>query len=301
MSPLVQLPSAPESLYKRVYDGSSHGDCVSLTAELATPRVAAGANRRWWIEVGTVLSFYVVYSMVRNQFGSAAVDPELAYQNAERVIDIERKLGLFHEQRIQSWFGDSGWFFQSWNIFYGTLHFGATIFCFVYLYRKAPARYGLWRSTFALTTAIALFGFSAFPLMPPRLLNVSGPFGGLRFGGGQYAFVDSVAEYGGLWSFDSGTMQSISNQYAAMPSLHFAWATWCAIAVVPVLHNRFGRWFLALYPLLTLFAIVVTGNHYWIDALGGAIALGVAYLIARVFYASIKPSLHQIATKTPPT
>ena len=250
-------------------------------ASSAPPTVSEdGKNLRWYYEVLLVLGFYVVYSMVRNLFGSAAVDPEVAYNNAIRVIDIEKAIGLFQEERIQGWFATNEAFFQFWNIFYGTLHFAVTIFCFVYLYRKVPAHYARWRTTFAATTALALVGFSTFPLMPPRLLNIGGEFGGARFGGDRFTFIDTVAEYGGLWSFDSGTMQSISNQYAAMPSLHLAWAAWCAVTVAPHLGNRIARFSLWAYPVLTLFAIVITANHYWIDAVGGLVALGAGYALA---------------------
>ena len=63
-------------------------------------------------------------------------------------------------------------------------------------------------------------------------------------------------------------MQKVSNQYAAMPSLHFAWSTWCALVLVPTVRNRALKWLAAAYPGLTLFAIVVTGNHFWLDAAG---------------------------------
>ncbi len=74
-------------------------------------------------------------------------------------------------------------------------------------------------------------------------------------------------------------MSKISNQYAAMPSLHFAWSTWCACVLVPGIKPLWGKIVMASYPLLTLFAIVVTANHYWIDAAGGAAVLGLGYLI----------------------
>ncbi len=270
---------------------------MGVAADLADPPhdtsspSHAGSKLRWYYEIALVVGFYVIYSMVRNLFGSAAVDPEVAYDNAIRVIDIEKAVGLFLEERIQGWFADNELFFQFWNIFYGTLHFGVTIFCFVYLYRKVPHRYARWRTTFAATTALALIGFSTFPLMPPRLLNIGGEFGGARFGGDAYNFVDTVAQYGGLWSFDSGTMQSISNQYAAMPSLHLAWAAWCAVTVAPHLGNRIARYSLWSYPVLTLFAIVVTANHYWIDAVGGLLALAAGFGVAVV--------LHRILTNPP--
>ena len=89
--------------------------------------------------------------------------------------------------------------------------------------------------------------------------------------------------YGGWASFGSEEMAAVSNQYAAMPSMHIGWSTWCA----PWCWSRWcaGGGCAALviaYPLLTLFCIIVTGNHYWIDGLGGLACLGVGYLIARL-------------------
>jgi hypothetical protein len=102
--------------------------------------------------------------------------------------------------------------------------------------------------------------------MPPRLLPAS------------YGFVDTLAKVGGLWSFDSGTMKAVSNQYAAMPSLHFGWSSWCLFVLWPATEGRtWARVLLVAYPLATLFAIVVTANHFWLDAVGGATVLAVAY------------------------
>jgi hypothetical protein len=224
---------------------------------------------RWWREAIYVLLFYVVYSAIRNLFGSAAVSAETAFDNAVVIMDIERAIGTFHEETIQDWFLGSRWFIQFWNVFYGTFHFAVTTFCIVWLFRRFPERYVRYRTTLAATTALALIGFATFPLMPPRLLPHS------------FGFVDTLKEYGGLWSFDSGAMQKVSNQYAAMPSLHFAWSTWCAMVLVPTLRRPWLRWLAVIYPALTLFAIVVTANHYWIDALGGAVILGGGYLVGR--------------------
>ena len=74
-------------------------------------------------------------------------------------------------------------------------------------------------------------------------------------------------------------MASISNQYAAMPSLHIGWSTWCAIAVWPLLQRRRTKVAVLVYPLATWFCIVITGNHYWIDGVGGLLVLGVGSLI----------------------
>src|SRR5690606_10682644 len=109
---------------------------------------------------------------------------QTAYDNARIVIDIERALGTFHEQAIQEAF--LGWeaFIQFWNLFYGTFHFVVTAFCIVWLFARYPDRYIRWRTTLAVTTALALVGFALFPLMPPRLLPL------------EYGFVDTLEDIG---------------------------------------------------------------------------------------------------------
>jgi len=222
---------------------------------------------RWWKEAIYVLLFYGVYSVIRNQFGSAAVSPSRALAHARDVIRIERALGSFHEEAVQKAF--LGWhtFIQFWNIYYGTFHFVVTTFCIFWLFRKFPQDYVKFRTALAITTGLALIGFATFPLMPPRLLPA------------HYGFVDTLQSYGGLWSFDSGAMQKVSNQYAAMPSLHFGWSTWCALVLVPRVKPMWLKALCFLYPLATLFAIVVTANHYWLDAAGGALILTVGMVV----------------------
>jgi hypothetical protein len=232
--------------------------------------VDAPAHRlRWWREVVFVLVFYSVYSLIRNQFGSAAVSDERALAHAKDLIHLERLLGLFHEETIQQWFLSWRSFIQFWNLFYGTFHFVVTAFCIIWLFRRFPDRYVRWRTTLAVTTALALIGFAFFPLMPPRLLPHS------------YGFVDTLQKVGGLWSFDSGAMSKVSNQYAAMPSLHFAWSTWCALVLVPTLRRRWLKVLAISYPFFTLFAIVVTGNHYILDAAGGVLILGIGMVVGQ--------------------
>jgi hypothetical protein len=210
-----------------------------------------------------ILAFYGVYSVIRNTQGSATVSAAHAFNNARHVIRFEQALGIFHEEAVQEAF--LGWraFIQFWNLFYGTFHFVVTVVALVLLFRRFPARYPRWRNTLAATTGLALVGFATYPLMPPRLLPAA------------YGFVDTLKVYGGLWSFDSGPVAQVSNQYAAMPSLHFAWSMWSALVLFPMLGRTWSRAVVALYPLTTLFAIVVTANHYVLDAAGGALVLAV--------------------------
>jgi len=234
---------------------------------------------RWWKELVAATVFYGVYSFIRNTQGSASVSKNLAFGNARRVIHLEELTGLYHERVIQHAFLRADLLMEFWNVFYGTFHFIITIGVLVILFRQFPDRYRRWRTALAATTALALIGFALYPLMPPRLLPAS------------YGFVDSLKTYGSLWSFDSGAMNRISNQFAAMPSLHFAWSLWCACALVPALRRNWARILLAVYPLITLSAIVITANHYILDAAGGALALG-AGMVYSVVGTDIWTRLH---------
>lgn len=256
----------------------------------------------WWKEALIVAAFYVVYSWIRNRFGSniIAADgvPEAAFHNAERIIRLERAIGLFHEETVQELFLSQRWFIQFWNVYYGTAHFFVTLGVFVLLFFKRKDVFPQWRNTLAAMTALAIIGFAFFPLMPPRLLDQPCPspesveFGGacvpsaLRSGKERtfdgtngFGFVDTLSVYGGPWRFDSEEVASISNQYAAMPSLHIGWSTWCALAIWPMLRRRWTKVAVLLYPLATLFCIVVTANHFWLDGIGGLLAFSVGALI----------------------
>jgi hypothetical protein len=144
--------------------------------------------------------------------------------------------------------------------------------------------------------------------MPPRLLDAPCPgtattvvagkeiarttFGGdcistkLRNynGATEFGFVDTLKEYGGPWDFDSGGIAKRSNQYAAMPSLHIGWASWCAFAIWPLARRKWIRAAVLLYPALTLFCIVVTGNHFWLDGIGGILALAGGFVIGALLH-----------------
>ncbi len=277
--------------------GSVVGDRTNPVDREAPPQVGAGRplattesgrRLRWWRELVYVAVFYGVYSFVRNTFGSAGgVGTEavtIAFEHAKDVIKIQDAIGGWFEPELQRWYldlpGRGG--IRWWNIYYGTAHFIVTIVAMIVLFRRRPDRYPTWRNTLAAMTALALIGFASFSLMPPRLLGDTSQYGACR---GQevdchgYAVVDTLAEYGGLWSFDSGAMAQVSNQYAAMPSMHTGWSTWCALVLIPMLRRRWAKVLAALYPVATVFCILVTGNHYWIDAIGGWVALGGGYLI----------------------
>ena len=258
---------------------------------------------RWWREVVYIALVYVAYSIVRNLFGSSgggAVDAEPAFNHAKAVIHVQRTLGLYFEHHLQDWYLDlpANGFIRAWNVFYGLAHFVVAAGALIWLYLRDPGRYPLWRNTLASTTLLALIGFASFSLMPPRLLDDPGEFGGCQVydpaaaeaapvgahaapGCDRYGFVDTVEVYGGWASFGSEGMKQVSNQYAAMPSMHIGWSLWVAFVLVPLTRRRWTRALAIAHPIVTLFCIMVTANHYWIDGLGGAACLALGYVVAR--------------------
>jgi hypothetical protein len=264
-----------------------------ITREVDLSPVGRVHQRRWWKETLIIGVFYSVYTFTRNQFGSDIVNgqeiPVRAFTNAMRIIRLESWMGLFHEESVQEVFLAHRWFIQLLNTYYGTAHFFVTIGVFIVLYLKRPDVFPQWRNTLAITTGLAIIGFALFPLMPPRLLDapcppvghggacIEAPERGVEKGKENFGFVDTLDVYGGPWDFSSGAAAKVSNQYAAMPSLHIGWASWCAFAMWPLARRRWVKAAVLLYPAATLFCIVVTANHYWIDGVGGQLFLLVGF------------------------
>ncbi len=186
----------------------------------------------WLRETAIVIGFYYVYQTIRSLADHGGVTNR-AYGNARRLVAWEQDLRIFHEQAIQQAFLGARWFIKLLNIYYGTLHFVITVGLLVWMYRKRHHAYRHMRNLLGLTTALALVGYWAFPLAPPRLykcndnIPVPGPDG---YAIGK-CFVDTLNKFGGLWSYHSPVAKAVANQYAAMPSLHFAWAVWCGIVM----------------------------------------------------------------------
>ncbi|MDQ1432827.1 MAG: hypothetical protein QOF40_3429 [Actinomycetota bacterium] len=249
---------------------------------MTTEPVRGGpASRRirhgWILEIVVGAAVYYLYDLLREKTtGTSAA----AYRNALQIIDAEKFLGLYHEYSIQQAFLSADWFMAFWNIYYGTIHFVMPVFALVWLYRKAPVRYVRWRNTIVVMLAISIVVFWCYPLMPPRLMPS-------RFG-----FVDSAAQFfnfgpqvrihlGADGQPTAAAIREFGNLFAAMPSLHVGWSTWSVLAIWPLVRRRWVKVLLALYPVSIIFCIVVTANHWILDAVGGWVVLGLGYLGAR--------------------
>jgi len=237
-----------------------------------------GAVIYWWAEVVFIGVYYFVYSAIRNANGNDKLE---AYRNALRLIGWQQTLGLNHERMLQEWALNFRPLIIACNYFYGSLHFVVTTGVLVFMYRKFSDEYPIARNTLAIATGLALIGFTFFPLMPPRLMDHQ--YFLLHHVRHHFGFRDTLAQDPTFWSFKRGAVAKISNQFAAMPSVHCAWALWCAVCLVPRLKHTWAKVLAVLYPVCTVTAIVLTANHYFLDAVGGFLVLGIGFLIARLF------------------
>lgn len=237
---------------------------------------------QWIREVVLVLVFYYVYQTIRSFANSGNVTPR-AFANNRRLVDLEKSLHIFYEHEIQTWFLSARWLIRFLNVYYGTLHFVITAGLLIWVYHFRHGAYRRMRNLLGITTGLALIGYWTFPLAPPRLQKI------------PPLFVDTLDTIGGLWSYNSPVAKAVANPFAAMPSLHFGWALWCGMVFWTLTTHRWSKAMAFVYPFLTLAAIVITANHYFLDAVGGAIVFGTALLIQNAWERSVARRHHRAA------
>ncbi|GAA3903555.1 phosphatase PAP2 family protein [Streptomyces gulbargensis] len=215
-------------------------------------------------ELLLVTSLFLVYKLGR-LFANG--HEARAFRNADRVWDAERALRLPGEGAVQTLLLHGEPLIKAANTYYALVHFPATLAFLVWLYWRRPAHY-LWsRRVLALLTAAALALHLTVPLAPPRLLAATG-------------LVDTARVYGPSVYGATPEADSMANQFAAMPSLHFGWALMVAIGLIAATRSPW-RVLWSAHPLLTLLVIVGTANHYWLDALAATALLGLALALVR--------------------
>ncbi|MEU8761559.1 phosphatase PAP2 family protein [Streptomyces sp. NPDC048659] len=188
-----------------------------------------------------------------------------AFRNADRLWDAERALHLPGEGAVQDLLLHGEGLVRAANTYYAAVHFPVTLAFLAWLYWRRPAHYVWSRRVLALLTAAALALHLLLPLAPPRMLAATG-------------LVDTAQVYGPSVYGATPEADSMANQFAAMPSLHFGWALMVAIGLIAAMSSRWRLLWL-LHPALTLLVIVGTANHYWFDALAAAVLLGLALLV----------------------
>ncbi|WRZ93289.1 phosphatase PAP2 family protein [Streptomyces sp. NBC_01007] len=240
-------------------------------------RMRAPRRPRLWFEVLLIAMSYWTYSLIRNAVPEQRRE---ALRNADWIWRMEHHLGVAVEESVNHAVNSVGWLIIGMNYYYATLHFVVTLSVLVWLYRCHPGRYAAARLTLFATTLVALVGYYFFPLAPPRLMT-----------GGN--FVDTVTVHETWGSMASGDLKHMSNQYAAMPSMHIGWSLWCGLTVFALASAPWARILGVLYPAATLLVIVATANHFWLDAVGGLLCLAFGFLVARLWYGALPYALPQ--------
>ncbi len=241
-----------------------------LTTRAAAPAAPAVRPRRarWVRELGLLVGLYAGYSVAR-LLGHA--DLAGATANAHDLLALERSLHLDVE-------GPANDAVQTWPLlaivasyWYSLLHYIVTPAVLVWVYRRRHGDYPRVRNALVIASAIGLVGFTLLPMAPPRMLP---------------GFVDTLAStsnagwWGGEASAPKG-MGALTNQLAAMPSLHVGWAVWVAWVVVGLSTHRWVRLVAIAYPVVTTLVVVGTANHYLLDAVAGAVVVAVGFRLAR--------------------
>ncbi|MFI2635578.1 phosphatase PAP2 family protein [Streptomyces collinus] len=216
---------------------------------------------------------YAAYSQVRLAAtgGSNSAGRAEAEEHGMQIYDLERTLRLDIERWVNHTVAGTGWLREFLDQYYTSFHFVVPLAVLAVLYWRRPGDYRWARSALGFATLLALVGFWLYPLAPPRLMPTLG-------------FIDTVHGVQDFSRPDYGTLTALTNQYAAMPSLHFGWSLWCGV-VIAVLASRWWMKALGLlHPLLTALSIVATANHWVLDAAGGAVVVaagfGLTYLLS---------------------
>ncbi|MGW0475599.1 phosphatase PAP2 family protein [Streptomyces coeruleorubidus] len=242
------------------------------------PRLRTPRRPRFWFEILLIAVSYWTYSLIRNAVPEQKAE---ALRNADWIWQAEHALGIAVEESVNRAVNSVTWLIIGMNYYYATLHFVVTLGVLVWLYRRHPGRYAATRMVLFATTAVALVGYYLYPLAPPRLMNGVG-------------FIDTVMVHQTWGSMASGDLKHMSNQYAAMPSMHIGWSVWCGLTICALATIPWVRVLGLLYPALTLVVIVATANHFWLDAVGGMLCLGFGFAVAGVWYGRLPYALPQV-------
>ena len=242
----------PELPNGRPEAGSPPG---SSPARPVVVTVVGGHPPALWRELLLVFVFYGAYTVTRLILSPTGTGP--AFGHADEILALERALGLDVELGLNKALVAVPWLARTANVFYTTAHFVVTLSVLVWLYRRRPAHYRRLRAALMGATAIALAGFWLYPLAPPRLI-------------GQ-GYVDPVTALHTFGLYSGHVSGELTNQFAAMPSMHAGWALWCGLVLIRLGRRTWVRVLGAGYPMLTVLVILSTANHYLLDAVAGSL------------------------------
>lgn len=218
-----------------------------------------------------LVALYLIYTFVRSTFGD---DPTVAVRHGLDLLHAETWLHIDIERSLNHWLSDTPVLAVPACYAYASLHYVVTGGTLVWLFLKRPGNYAAARTTLVVTTLLGLVGFALVPTAPPRMIDGS--------------WIDTMDRYEGWgwWSSAASApkgLGGITDQFAAMPSLHCAWALWCGWLICRYARRTWVRALGVAYPVLIGFVVIATANHYLLDVLAGAAVLALAGVVAAVF------------------
>lgn len=238
---------------------------IDARSSIAAVRsVGRQARPRWWIEALTIAWLCWAYDAITNL---APLRLHTALAHARGILSLEQSLHIDPERSLDHWLAGHHTLGLALSDYYDNAHFVVTLGLLGYLWWRRADIYRPLRNSLVLVNVLAFIVFWRFPVAPPRMLP---------------GFTDVVATTHAIGSWHTGALASQANELAAMPSLHIAWAVWCTLVIWQVSTRRWLRALAVIYPFVTGFAVLSTGNHFVFDVLGGLATIAASVLIVRL-------------------
>ena len=240
------------------------------TLALARPRLPQG-----WLDalrqIALVVGAYYFYRIVRGVVDGKA---HVAFDNARTLVDIERGMGLFFEPGLQAWALGESWIVNASDWMYVNSHFTVTTSFMVWLYLRRNDAFYFVRNMFMIAMGLALVLYVIYPTAPPRFMP-------------EWGFTDTVAAFVGQAASNGASL--LYNPFAAVPSMHVAFALMVAVPAVKLVRFRLLKLVWSLYPIAVTMAVMITANHFWLDVALGAMVAGVSAYAANAGLARARP------------
>jgi membrane-associated phospholipid phosphatase len=223
-------------------------------------------------QLGILVLVDVAYELVR---GIADGQRSEAIAHGQQVIDFERSTSSLFEPGMQAFFMPAHWVIDIANQLYLNAQFSIALGFLVWLYLFRNESYYFVRNMFVVSMGFALIGYTLYPTAPPRMFP-------------QHDFVDTITDFSGV-NHDSSLAKVFINPYAAVPSMHCAFAAMIGCSGFRVCRHWWSKGWWAAWPLLIAWVVIVTGNHYWVDVVLGWGVAAASALVAQRLLARARP------------
>ena len=198
------------------------------------------------------IGFYCAYNLTR---GLADRNVATAFQNGEWIVRNEKGSGALFEPALQRIVDTSSILVWLTSYTYWLSQFAVVGFALLWVYFQHHDRFAGFRNWLIAANLVGLVCYVLVPTAPPRMFP-------------EWGFTDTLAQYSAV-NHESGPLPVLANPYAAMPSLHAMDAFIVGIVMFGVCRSRAAKAIWAAWPAWVAFAVISTGNHYWLDVVAG--------------------------------